>query len=131
MFLLLLLIAIENGCVGLVANRAPHLFERYGDYIEIGTASAVFLFWAAFHIWFVFYVRHIRTRETRELSQLQTASEAAKERYLEQREAQSKRSNSTNSNSRREEAGSPPNHQQSANGYVALREAADEKPLYA
>ena len=32
--------ALENGAVGLVANRAEHLYERHGDGIELATAAA-------------------------------------------------------------------------------------------
>ena len=94
-FGMLLIIAVENGCVGLVANRAPHLFEQYGDLIEIATAAAVFALWAVFHLWFIGWVFIMRRRETAHLAGLHMASEAAQARYLMEKEAQRNRSASS------------------------------------
>lgn len=69
--------------VGLVANRAPHLFEAWGNMIEIATASAVFFFWVVFHIWFVRYAINLRAKETENLQGLLTGSAAAKKRFEE------------------------------------------------
>ena len=96
-FAMLLIIAVENGCVGLVANRAPHLFERYGDLIEIATAAAVFALWAVFHLWFICWVLTVRRRETAHLAGLHKASEAAQARYVIEKEVQQNRKSGSSS----------------------------------
>ena len=87
MFLLLLVVAVENGCVGFVANRAPHLFEHYSDSIEIGTAAFVGIAWLVFHVWFIATVVSTRHQETESLEGLRVASEAAQVRHDKQRVA--------------------------------------------
>lgn len=96
-FGMLLIIAVENGFVGLVANRAPHLFEQYGHQIEIATAAVVFALWAAFHLWFIGWVFIVRRRETAHLAGLHKASEAAQARYIMEKEAQAQRRSASSS----------------------------------
>jgi len=76
MFFMMLVIAVENGMVGLVASRAPHLFEEFELPLEVGTAALVITAWAAFHVWFVCYIVATRRSETQHLANKLTGSEA-------------------------------------------------------
>ena len=80
-FLMLLIIALENGAVGIIANRAPQTFVEYELLIEGGTALSVFALWAIFHVWFIGNAIFTRRQETKGLDGLKLASEAAQERY--------------------------------------------------
>lgn len=95
MFLMLLLIAVENGCVGLVANRAPDFFLAHADKIEISTAAAVFVLWLVFHVWFIRYVIQVRQGQLATLDGLLMADEAAKERYKAMKQLQAERTGMT------------------------------------
>jgi len=135
MFLMLLVIALENGCVGFLAANYEQTWAVWGTFIEALTFVLVFGVWLAFHIGFGFHCSAVRAAEMVRLHGKVTANEAAAKRRQGLAEDRAHRGGSYRPaaepghkprDQQVVDVGDAPRGQPDGSGYEPLKETVDE-----